>query len=104
MFSGKYPFQHLDEYKFQFAMMRRQRPSRPSDPLSATRGLNDNMWQLIEECWSEFASDRPNVDRIVETICHLPNRAVDTRPSDNLGITTSQIWHKQECHPFSSLT
>jgi len=105
MFSGEYPFQNLTDFKFNSALMLGKRPSRPSHTLSGTRGLNADVWHLIEACWSQHPGDRPIASQIVKSLYDLPNRAVDSRPLDNLSSTSSsQMWYKQEHHPFSALT
>jgi hypothetical protein len=35
-------------------------PPRPKDPAAAARGLDDNLWQLIQNCWSTNAGERPS--------------------------------------------
>jgi hypothetical protein len=105
MFSGEYPFRDLNDFKFPPALMQGKRPSRPSHGLSVTRGLTDDVWHLIEACWSQYPDDRPTAVQIVKTLYDLPNRAVDLRPLDDFNITfTSKMWYKQEHHPFSALT
>ena len=105
MFSGEYPFHDLSDFKFPPALMQGNRPSRPSHALSVTRGLTDDVWHLIEACWSQYPADRPTAVQIVKTLYDLPNRAVDLRPLDDFNITfTSKMWYKQEHHPFSALT
>lgn len=104
MFSGEYPFVKLNQYKFTLALVQGERPSRPTHALSETRGLNDEVWRLMERCWSQLPSDRPAADQVVEALCHT-NRTLDTRPLDNLSTASpSQMWNKQEHHPFSALT
>jgi hypothetical protein len=103
MFSGGYPFKNLNEFRFTTALTQGKRPPRPSNALSATRGLNDDMWRLIEACWSQSPQNRPAAGEIVETLCYLPNRTTDSRPLDDFNITSSQMWYKNEHHPFSAL-
>jgi len=105
MFSGEYPFCNLSDFKFPPALMQGNRPSRPSHILSGTRGLNDDVWHLVEGCWNQYPKDRPTTVQIVKTLWDLPNRTLDSRPLDDFNITlSSKMWYKQEHHPFSALT
>jgi Protein tyrosine and serine/threonine kinase len=106
MFSGQYPFSNVNQLSFPSVLMQGNRPSRPSDAFSAMRGLNDAMWDLVEACWSQEAENRPDIDHIVDTLYLLPQRTDDLRPMDDFNITqlSSQMWHKQEHHPFFALS
>lgn len=43
------------------ALMSGDRPSRPFSGLLVQRGLTDDVWQLMNECWKENPSERPSV-------------------------------------------
>ena len=104
MFSGELPFESLNEHQFVSALMQGRRPSRPLHALSATRGLNDKVWHLVEACWGELPGNRPTADEIIKTLYPLP-RSFDSRVTDNFNIiSSSQMWSKQDHHPFSALT
>lgn len=38
-----------------------QRPERPN---SATNGLTDALWELIQECWDDNPSKRPTIEEV----------------------------------------
>jgi len=102
MFSGKIPFDGMEQFQAMFASMNGQRPSRPRDELCSTRGLNDAIWLLIEACWAQDPLQRPTADMILERLCALPNRPPDERPPDHFDFS-SQFWGDQVKHPFSIL-
>jgi hypothetical protein len=106
MFSGEFPFYDVPEYMFISALKQGRRPARPSHALSGTRGLNDDMWHLMERCWDQDPTKRPAASQIVEDLFYLPGRATDTRLFDNSSSTTSvlQMWQNHEQNPFSALT
>lgn len=60
----------------------------------------------MEACWSQLPEKRPGIDDIVQTLYLFPQRADDLRPMDDINITqlSSQMWHKQEHHPFFALS
>jgi len=103
MFSGEYPFHDIThDFQVMFAVKQGGRPSRPSHNLSQGRGLNDEIWQLIEACWTPDPSERLSAGRIVEQL--RANRPVDQRSLDNFNVSfESQALHVQVGHPFSIL-
>ncbi|KAF8636240.1 hypothetical protein AX17_003725 [Amanita inopinata Kibby_2008] len=40
-------------------------PDRPNDPRAIERGLNDDMWELLESCWSLQPADRPSIEKVM---------------------------------------
>jgi hypothetical protein len=104
IFTGQIPFASMELYQAMLVSIQGQRPSRPlaSDELSSSRGLNDEIWNLMEACWIREPSERPTADTIVERLCALPDRPTDERAPENLGFS-SQFWGDQAKHPFSVL-
>ena len=81
------------------------RPPRPSDDRCYTRGLTDEIWDLMNECWATEASERPSACQIVTRLRALPNRsAVDYRPPDDHDMLfPALILHQQIDYPFSTV-
>jgi serine/threonine protein kinase len=103
MFTGNIPFMSaMKDMQVIRLVLDGKRPSRPSDERSSTRGLNDNIWHLIEQCWAQKSSDRPTAEQIVEYLHALPNRPSDLRPTDRFDFP-SAFWGNQAKHPFSVL-
>ena len=103
MFSGKFPFYDVHDHVLIRASEQRKRPARPLHAWSRTRGLNDDMWHLMERCWDQDPTKRPTASQIVQDLYYLPGRTPDKRPFDNSS-SVSQMWQNHEQHPFSALT
>jgi hypothetical protein len=83
---------------------RGQRPIRPSDELSKVRGLTDEVWDLVEICWSSDATQRLTAAVVVERLRALPNQPMDLRPVDDFGADfPSRSLYKHSEQPFSAL-
>ncbi|KAG8795450.1 hypothetical protein FRC12_014267 [Ceratobasidium sp. 428] len=50
------------------AILHRQYPKRPEDTIPTLSKQGDNLWSLLEACWSWDPNDRPEVSLIVELI------------------------------------
>jgi hypothetical protein len=103
MFSGEAPFQRFSDQRLISALIQGERPPRPFHALSSSRGLNDDMWHLIEACWNQDPGKRPVAAQIIECLCLLPYCAIDTRPLDSHITPAPQMWYKQDKHPFCAL-
>ena len=104
MFSGQYPFLNIShEWLIAKAVMEGQRPARPSHDLSRIRGLTDDIWRLIETCWSQDPAKRPGANQIVNDLRVLPNRPFDTRSLDNFTCSSLMSMHNSAGHPFGAL-
>src|SRR5882762_1378332 len=106
MFSGEIPFGKMNDTKFITEILKHKRPTRPdpSNDLCRMRGLNDDIWELINLCWSSPSSSRPSAGQIVEHLQTLPNQPIDKRPLDNFPVSLSpQILISQPDHPFSDI-
>lgn len=69
MFSGDHPFRDIvNEFQVPAAVKRGRRPSRPSRKLCRMRGLEDEIWRLMENCWSAEPLERPTSNQIVERL------------------------------------
>jgi len=50
------------------AVVQGNRPLRPSDDRCLVRGLNDEIWNIIETCWAQEPDQRLSTGRIVERL------------------------------------
>jgi len=105
MFSGDWPFHDVgNEFQIMFAVQSGKRPLRPSHDLSRIRGLNDEIWHLIEMCWNQEPSQRPTSDQVLKLLKALPDQSADQRPADDFEISfPSQLLHTELDRPFSTL-
>lgn len=106
MFSGKEPFyRHVAEMSVALAVVGGRRPGRPSDDISAPRGLTDELWRLIGTFWNHDQAQRPPASKIVSDLSALPNVAIDTRALNDFdtGLPSSYALHTKDSHPFSAL-
>lgn len=44
-----------------------ERPLRPSDKETVSRGLDDRLWELLESCWEEF-ENRPTMSEVLRKL------------------------------------
>jgi hypothetical protein len=85
------------------AVTKNKRPCRPSSDLSRLRGLDDEIWHLIEACWSPEPSERLSASQTVQLLYALPGQLDDPRPIDKFNISLhSQVLHEVD-HPFAIL-
>jgi len=105
MLSGNCPFFDIkNDFQFMALVKQGRRPSQPSHSLHQTRGLNDDMWHLMEACWITEPQRRLSASQITERMRALPNRPVDERPPDNFDVSfPSQVLCTQLKYPFSTL-
>ncbi|KAI6047337.1 kinase-like domain-containing protein [Pisolithus marmoratus] len=65
LMSHREPWSHV---RFPFHVVSKvsdgERPPRPSDKETVSRGLNDQLWELLESCWEEF-ENRPTMSEIL---------------------------------------
>jgi hypothetical protein len=103
VFSGAYPFHDIpNDYQFMVTLQQGRRPSRPLHDLSRFRGLNDEIWELIESSWATEPSARLSASQIVDRLLAMPNRAADQRPADNFDISLpSKALRYQDNLPFA---
>jgi hypothetical protein len=104
MFSGKIPFEGVELHKLGLFLQGGKRPSLPADDLSRRRGLSAEMEDLIQDCWTQDPMKRPSADEVVERLKLLPNRPVDRRPVNEIGISFfMQLLSRQADNPFAVL-
>ena len=56
-------------------MARGERPERPANGLEL--GLNDDIWELAQNCWDQDPNKRPNVTSVLERLKQM----LETRQS-----------------------
>ena len=88
-----------------FAVKEGKRPSRPLDEVSRIRGLNNEIWNIIEACWTQDPNARPSATEVVERLRNLPNRPADNRPLNDIDrlFTQTLTMHDRSDHPFATL-
>jgi len=103
LFSGKLPFHDIQkDFRIIGAVTKGDRPLRPSDDRSHVRGLNDEVWHIIETCWAHEPHDRLSSGQIVECLSLSPSRN-DGRPHDEFDPTfPSRTLYSRAEHPFSA--
>lgn len=83
--------------------MKGQRPARPTHDLSETRGLTDNIWEIITQCWAHDPKSRPTVTEVVVRL-RRESQIEDDRPADDFDATlASRLSHAQANHSFTYL-
>jgi len=105
IFSGQVPFYEIrQDYSVIVPVIQGKRPEFPAGDSSKSRGLNTEVWTLIEACWAQDPMQRPIVEEIVERLRSLPHRLVDHRPLDNFHIQlpTQTLCNGDE-HLFSAI-
>ena len=70
--TGQQPFAHIKRTpEVLIRSTQGERPKKPegADALEmAKRGLDDNLWQLLEECWDQNPKKRPNIHQVLERL------------------------------------
>lgn len=84
IFSGEVPFYDIiSDHQVSLEVRNGKRPSRPSHDISRTRGLDDDIWSIIQSCWAHEPDRRPAAYQIVELLRSLLTYTADERPVDN---------------------
>lgn len=52
---------------------------RPSRPQEQDLELSDDVWKVMEECWSSTPSDRPTVGEVTEKLREIPPNELTMR-------------------------
>jgi len=81
IFSGEVPFfETKNDAAVLLAVIKGQRPTRSPAEKCIDRGLSDEMWNLMENCWNENPIKRPTAKQIVECVSSLVRRPEDRLP------------------------
>lgn len=60
--TGDLPFKHIKKSSnIPKALMKGDRPQRPTDQAVIDRGLDDRLWDLMTRCWAQDPKDRPDI-------------------------------------------
>lgn len=71
-FTGQPPYPQLSTDLDVFtAIVRGERPTRPVDWQVNKYGLDDELWQLLSECWDRNPGRRPKLPRFVSVVRRL---------------------------------
>jgi hypothetical protein len=105
MFSGSFPFQDIkNEFRFMLEVKQGKRPLRPPHDPSSSRGLTDEVWKLMEECWASHPEDRPSAAKVVRCIRSLCHLQADQRPPDDFHFSPRNFRSKLRVDdPFAPL-
>ena len=69
LMTGEHPFSHIKRTpEVLIRMQQGDRPRRPTDPEIAARGLDDNLWRLLEQCWQEDPAVRPKIEEVLSRL------------------------------------
>ena len=69
LMTGEHPFSHIKRTpEVLIRMQQGDRPRRPTDPEIAARGLDDNLWRLLEQCWQEDPTVRPKIEEVLSRL------------------------------------
>ena len=83
---------------------RGQRPICLLDELSQACGMTDEVWDLVEICWSLDPTQHLTTADVVEWLQELPNQPMDKRSFDDFSADfPSRVLYKHSEHPFSAL-
>ncbi|KAF8586976.1 kinase-like protein [Ramaria rubella] len=68
IYTGKVPYSGLNEPQAMLEVAKGHTPSRPIELIVFQRGLNDNVWTLINACWNPDPRKRPTMKEILPQI------------------------------------
>ncbi|KAG6907572.1 hypothetical protein DXG01_008409 [Tephrocybe rancida] len=68
IFTGNVPFPNNRDLHVMAVVTQGRRPARPVGSIYKDRGLTDDMWELLDDSWSENPGARPSAHQIVERL------------------------------------
>jgi len=64
LYTGKHPFSVIArEEPVMLSVMNGKRPSRPLDK---DRALSDELWDIVQKCWAQSFSERPDMNEVLD--------------------------------------
>ncbi|KDQ06581.1 hypothetical protein BOTBODRAFT_246069 [Botryobasidium botryosum FD-172 SS1] len=75
LLTGEIPFPHLPDCAIIQHVEAGTYDRPPKDSDAAARGLDDDMWGLILECWDQDPLKRPSASQVVERLRRMPEPA-----------------------------
>lgn len=98
IFTGCLPFhEFLRDSTVMFKVSNGHRPSRPLVTSSAWTdwGLTEEIWDLMEDCWSHSPQDRPVVVQIITWLNSALTEQADDRPRGGWGTDMSPSYFRR---------
>jgi hypothetical protein len=80
LLTGELPFSEMEHYQVWRAHNTGELPERPTDPSAVEAGLNDEMWSLLNRCWTEPTS-RPSIEEVQEALAYTLKDNMHTAPT-----------------------
>lgn len=69
-----------NDYQVIMSVTMGKRPRQPSNDICLGRGLDDELWALIESYWATELAERPSASKIVEHLCPATNGSAQQNP------------------------
>ncbi|KAF9256250.1 TKL/TKL-ccin protein kinase [Marasmius fiardii PR-910] len=69
LFTHQYPFSKIKHpSEVVLVVARGRKPPQPKEARVVERGLDDDMWRLLIECWDHIPSARPDIEEVLERL------------------------------------
>lgn len=89
LFTGNKPFyEFINEPSVIVKVINGERPSRPGQ--SHTLGLSDHLWELVQLCWHQDSSRRPDISSVLSWI-KTPPQILESPCSTHVGASSSSV-------------
>ncbi|KAG5333666.1 hypothetical protein C0989_005065 [Termitomyces sp. Mn162] len=98
IFTDKWPFFEVSEIAASIKIMRGNLPTRPpaKDLSWSERGLTEQIWDLLVDCWRKKPSERPDITTVISRLNHArPSEDPRPRPQWETGVAM-QVRNVQE--------
>ncbi|OAX40921.1 kinase-like protein [Rhizopogon vinicolor AM-OR11-026] len=107
MYNGAHPFWYLDLSAMGAQLMLGNRPSRPMDEMCIRRGLDDDMWDFIQNLWHQNPKVRATASQAslwISLKMHMTGKSTDRPPTEmewNLDFLTECTTEPTDFDPLS---